>query len=122
MIQHASLKGRRVLLVEDECLVSLLVEDILATAGCEVDLAMRPVEALELAAQGSFDFAILDVNLGGGESSFPIARILRSRQIPFIFATGYTREGIHPDFREIPTLQKPYLPEQLLTHAAQLVG
>lgn len=117
-----ALAGRRVLLVEDESIVSLLVEDLLLDAGCEVELAMRLNEALQLANAGQFDFAILDVNLGGGDFSFSVAATLRQRRIPFLFATGYASEGIHPDFRGIPTLQKPYQPNQLLESAARLVA
>lgn len=121
MTARVQLDGRRALLVEDESLVSLLIEDILVGAGCQVDLAMRLADALDMADGGQFDFAILDVNLGG-EFSFPVAQRLRERNIPFLFSTGYTRDGIAGDFADIPMIQKPYVPEQLLACAAQLIA
>lgn len=81
---------------------------------------MRQAEALELAGEGAFDLAILDVNLGGGETSYPVADLLAARSIPFLFATGYSRDGLEPRFRDAVRLQKPYSPQALVAAAAQL--
>jgi CheY-like chemotaxis protein len=104
------LKGVRVLLVEDEALVAMLVEDMLDDEGCLVvasaprlDEALSHAENLAL----EFDVAILDVNLSG-ESTFGVASALQKRNIPFAFATGYGAGGLPPEWRDRPTLQKPF--------------
>lgn len=102
------LQGRRVLLVEDESLVAMLVEDMLLDLGAVVEVAMRLPEALRLATDGHFAFAVLDVNLGDGHRSDAVADALRSRGIPFAFATGYGERGLAERHRGTPTIQKPY--------------
>ncbi|WP_048437610.1 response regulator [Methylobacterium platani] len=101
------LVGRRVLLVEDESLVAMLAEDMLLELGCEVVVAMRLDKALAQARTGSFDLAVLDVNLGDARS-YPIADLLFERHTPFLFATGYGRQGLEDAYRAVPVLQKPY--------------
>ena len=99
----------RVFVVEDEALVVLFLEDMLAEVGFEVGaVASRMQEALELARMGTFDLAVIDVNLDG-EPSYPIAEILRQRGIPFVFATGYGSQGLDPNFAGVPVLAKPYV-------------
>ena len=84
----SELAGRRVLVIEDEALIAMLLEDQLAELGCEIaGVAARFDDALEKATALAFDVAILDVNLSGKES-FPIAEALRARGMPFVFATG----------------------------------
>jgi CheY-like chemotaxis protein len=101
-------RGRRVLVVEDEAIVAMLVEDMLTELGHSVvGPAMRLDQALPLAREAEFDFAILDVNLGG-QLSFPVADVLRARGIPFIFATGYGRTGVEDAYRDTITLMKPF--------------
>ena len=102
------LRGRRVLVVEDESLVAMLVEDMLLDFGAEVEVAMRLAEALRLAREGRFDMAVLDVNLGDGHRSDTVADALRFRGIPFLFATGYGERGLTERHRGTPTIQKPY--------------
>jgi CheY-like chemotaxis protein len=105
-----TLQGLRVLVVEDEALVSMLLEDMLADHGCEVAAtASRISQALDLVADGglTFDAAILDVNLGG-EPIFPVAEALAARGAPFVFATGYGAGGLPESWRSRPTLQKPF--------------
>jgi CheY-like chemotaxis protein len=114
------LNGRTVLLVEDESMVSMLAEDVFLDAGCVVLLAMRLGEALELARSEKIDFAVLDVNLGGGETSYPVAELLEERNVPYMFATGYAGDGIDPRFSARPQVQKPYAPDQLVCKAAEL--
>lgn len=84
-----TLQGLTVLLVEDESMVSMLAEDVFLDAGCVVLLAMRLREALEIARTEKLDFAVLDVNLGGGDTSYPVAELLEEREVPYMFATGY---------------------------------
>lgn len=106
----SSLKGKRVLLVEDEALVAMLVEDMLADEGCSVvataprlDEAMTHAENLAL----EIDVAILDLNLAG-ENTYGVASALAKRNIPFAFATGYGAGGLPIEWRDRPTLQKPF--------------
>ena len=88
------LMGRRILLVEDESMVSMLIEDTLVDMGCVVvALASRFDDGLSKAQTLAFDVAILDVNLAG-ERSFGIADALRMRKLPFVFATGYGTTSI----------------------------
>ena len=103
----------RVLVVEDEILVAMLIEDMLADLGFEVlGPAMRLDAALKMALDESFDLAVLDVNLAN-EQSFPVAQLLQERGIPFVFATGYGLRGLDERFKEVTTLQKPFEPDQL---------
>jgi len=99
---------KRVLLVEDEALVAMLVEDFLTEMGFEVvGPAMRLEPALQIAEAAEIDFAVLDINLAG-KHSFPIAQVLRQRGIPFLFASGYGVAGLAEGFETAPVLQKPF--------------
>ena len=105
-----TLTGVKVLLVEDEALVAMLVEDMLSDEGCDVvATAPRLDEALAQAKNPAlaFDVAILDLNLAG-ENTFPVAAVLKARGIPFAFATGYGAGGLPEEWRDRPTLQKPF--------------
>ncbi len=109
-----ALASLRVFVVEDESLVAMQLEDILADLGCDVvGLAMRLNRALEmLNGISEIDVAILDVNLGG-EKVYPVADALRGRGVPVIFATGYGRGGVMPEWQSRPVLQKPYTDAQV---------
>jgi CheY-like chemotaxis protein len=98
----------RVLLVEDESLVAMMVEDSLIELGYEVAAVVASVDAALAALQrGGIDCAMLDVNLGG-TPSFPIAEALEARGIPYIFVTGYDGTAIPPNLRARHGLQKPF--------------
>jgi len=98
----------RVLVVEDEMTIVMMIEDMLEELGHEpVATASRLPVALELASVCEVDFAILDVNLDG-VPSFPVAQMLRARGIPFVFATGYGAAGIEPGYDEVGVLKKPF--------------
>jgi CheY-like chemotaxis protein len=108
MSSEANLQGLRVLVVEDEMMVSMLIEDMLTDLGCTVvGPASRLDEALELAERGGIDCAVLDVNLGG-QPIFPVADLLRQKGAPFAFATGYGDAGLREADRGSPVLQKPF--------------
>ncbi|WP_233741630.1 response regulator [Agrobacterium vitis] len=110
MISDPTLNGLRVLVVEDEALVAMMVEDFLADLGCMVvDVAANVPAALCVANDHdvALDGAVLDVNLGG-EKVFPVADALQMRGIPFIFATGYGAAGIDERFSKAQVLSKPY--------------
>ncbi len=104
------LAGLRVLVVEDETLVAMLLEDMLGDLGCEVAGTVgRVPQAVELVRDPTqvFDVAILDVNVAG-ESITPVAQALSERPVPFVFATGYGESGVPEAFRGRPVLQKPF--------------
>jgi hypothetical protein len=82
-------------------------------------LASRLGPALALAREIPFDAAMLDVNLAG-EPSFPVADLLTGRGIPFLFATGYGRQGIEERYRDIPMLQKPFRTAELGSALAKI--
>ena len=89
-------------------LVAMNIEDMLADLGHDVaGIASRLDAGMDLARNGGFDIAMLDVNLAG-DLSFPIADILQERGIPYLFATGYGRKGISDDYDSAPVLQKPF--------------
>ena len=89
-------------------LVAMNIEDMLLDLGHEVaGIAGRLAPALALAGEAEIDLAMLDVNLAG-EPSFPVADLLAARGIPYLFATGYGREGIRHAYRAAPVLQKPF--------------
>lgn len=104
-----TLSGRRVMLVEDESLVAMLLETILEDMGCAlVGTASSLDEGLALAREaGEIDAALLDVNVAG-RPVFPIAEALRDRGVPFVFSTGYGQGGLPDEWREQPTIQKPF--------------
>jgi CheY-like chemotaxis protein len=109
----SELSGLRLLVVEDESHVAMLVEDMLADMGCDVVAsAARVSEALRLIEAVAIDAAVLDVNVAG-EKVFPVAEKLRDRKIPFVFATGYGADGVREDFRIHPVVPKPFPQSQL---------
>ena len=117
---NAELAGLRVLVVEDEMMVSMLIEDMLTDLGCTVvGPASRIDEAIELANTAQIDCAVLDVNLGG-QPIFPLADILRAKGAPFAFATGYGDAGLRDVDRGAPVLQKPFREAELARVLGQL--
>jgi PAS domain S-box-containing protein len=114
------LRGLRVLVVDDEPLVAMDVVATLEEAGCKV---VGPAATLEkaraLIADGMFDIALLDANLGGC-SVDELAEGLAQRKIPFCFITGYGRDGLPESFRQVRILSKPFSHQQLLDSAASL--
>src|ERR1700757_2183399 len=110
MAEAVSLNGLRLLVVEDETLVAMMLEVMLDAMGCVVvGVAGTLSRGLALADNESvpLDGAILDVNLGG-EKVYPVAARLAEREGPFIFCTGYGLAGLAADFAHVPTLAKPY--------------
>lgn len=100
--------GLRVLLVEDEIMIALLLEDMLAELGHTViGPVARLGKALEVTRSEAFDLAFLDVNLSG-EEVYPVAEALAARGTPFVFVTGYGRTGLRAPYGDRPTLQKPF--------------
>ena len=111
--EERSAVSKRVLVVEDELMIRMLLQDMLADLGYTLaGEAGRIEEAMALAKQGEFDVAILDVNLNGQPIS-PVVEILIARGVPFVFATGYGQRGVPERFRKTPTLQKPFQADAL---------
>jgi len=113
-------KGRRILVVEDEY---MLAEDLREELESQGALVMGPVasvaDALELLRSGPApDMAILDINLGG-EMAYPVADALRARDIPFIFATGYNAHAIPKAYSDMPRVEKPVEVRQAIS---KLIG
>lgn len=98
----------KVLLVEDEFIISMLTEEMLTELGYEVSMTAATLEqGLRFAGVGSFDLAVLDVNLNG-VPSYPIADLLVERAIPFVFASGYALTEIDLRYPGVLKLQKPF--------------
>ncbi len=109
-----SFAGRRVLVVEDEMMIAMLVEDMLADLNCVVVGPAHTVETAMALASGDteIDAALLDVNLGG-RPVFDIADALRARGVPMIFSTGYGQSGLREIDRDSAVLQKPFRANEL---------
>jgi len=107
MPRSALLNGYDVLLIEDETMVSFLIEEMLERLGAATIRHAAGLETgLTLVAAKLPDLAILDVNIGG-ETVFPIAERLEAAGVPFVFITGYGRGGLHARWSAREVLQKP---------------
>jgi CheY-like chemotaxis protein len=97
----------RVLLVEDEALVAMMIQESLVEFGFQV---IGPIStasgALAAAREKHFDAAVLDINLGDG-LVYTVAEILEKRGVPFVFVTGYDADSVDVRFSGVPLLQKP---------------
>jgi CheY-like chemotaxis protein len=104
---------RRALVIEDELLIGMLLEDMLADLGHEVVAVVpRLDQALTAVGGDNYDFAILDVHLHG-QSALPVAEALIARGVPFVFATGYGQRGLPDKYLDWPVLTKPFAKEDL---------
>ena len=109
------------LVVEDEMLVALLVEDMLADAGCIVIGPFARVrDALAAAAAEVLDLALLDVNVAD-EKVFPVAYALEERGVPFLFLTGYGQAALPQDRPHWEAISKPFFPKTLAMGLARRV-
>ena len=115
-------EARRVLIVEDEPLLAMNIEDMLTELGhLVVATATRVDKALTFAEGIEFNFAVLDINLAGS-NTFQVAAILRKRGIPFIFTSGYGRDGLVDGYRGDHLLTKPFGPSELEHMIAQALS
>jgi CheY-like chemotaxis protein len=107
------LSGLKVLVVEDEGSIALLIEDMLIDLGCQIAASVAQLaQACKIAATVLIDFAVLDINLNG-ERVFAVAEILQERGIPFLFSTGYGTTGVPAAFERHPVLCKPFTLDNL---------
>lgn len=112
---------KSILIVEDEPLIAMMLEDFLDMLGHQVAGTADSVgDALATVEQGGVDAAILDVNLRGGETSWPIADVLADEGIPFVLATGGTGDSIAEQHRDRPTLTKPFTMDGVKKALAEL--
>ncbi|WP_374575895.1 response regulator [Phenylobacterium sp.] len=100
--------AKRALVIEDEAIVAMLIEDLLQDLGCEIaGSAATACEAVRLARTCEADFALLDVNLGDGQTSAAAADVLRCRRVPYAWLTGYGVQGVPAGHDDVPLLTKP---------------
>ncbi len=110
------------LLLEDEMLISLLIEDVLERQGCIiVGPFSRVAEALSAAATETIDVAILDINVGGVKS-FPVAETLSDRNIPFFFLSGYGQAAAPSDRPEWIVRSKPFQESEIVATLLERLG
>ena len=116
------MRARRVLIVEDEFLVAMMLEEVVRGAGHEVvGPALDIASARSLARDAAFDAAVLDVNLGG-DLTFEVAGILGARSLPYFLVTGYGLDGVPDAYRQMPVLQKPFREQDLLRLLAEALA
>jgi DNA-binding response OmpR family regulator len=121
VVGGARLAGLRILVVEDEMLISMLIEDVLADHQCiVVGPFNRVAGALKAAASRPIDLAILDVNIAGTKI-YPVAEILQERGIPFLFLSGYGDSAIPADRPTWRACVKPFRTEDLIAKLESLV-
>jgi CheY-like chemotaxis protein len=115
----------RILVVDDEVLIAMLLEDVLTACGCKVvgpagniATAMSLIKAGD---RGAIDGAFLDVNLRG-EPIYPVVDALAAREVPVVFVSGYAADDIDPQYASIPTLTKPIPVAKIQQHVAEFAN
>lgn len=117
------LAGHRILVVEDEYLIAMDVKRWLMVAGATVVGPVPSVDqALDLIEEDGLTGAVLDVNLGNGNTVYPIASVLGALGVPYHFATGDVKVSEANGYRDRPRLTKPYLEAELVRAVAELIS
>ncbi|MEE7493703.1 response regulator [Methylobacterium oryzae CBMB20] len=117
------LDGRRILIVEDEYLIAMQVKRWLLAAGAEVVGPVPSVaRALDLIENGDVDAAVLDVNLGNGDTVYPVADKLSALGVPYLCATGDVKFSGADTYRQRPRLEKPFSEAELLQAMGKLIA
>jgi CheY-like chemotaxis protein len=117
----ASIKGKRILIVEDEALVALMLEDMLTNCGAVVVGSKSTIgEGSSFAKEENFDVAVLDVNVHGSKID-PIIDILTTRGIPYLLATGYEKVEL-PNGHNPTSIQKPYSENSVIEGLAKVLA
>jgi len=115
--------GAHILLVEDSWIVACQIEAIVLEAGYTV---VGPTgylaEAIEIASTEQIAAALLDIEISGGDHTYPVAEALMARGIPFAFISSRPRREIDPVYRDLPSIGKPFRPAALLATLSELVG
>jgi DNA-binding response OmpR family regulator len=118
----SEIAGCRILVVEDEMLIAMIIEDAVQDSGGEIVGPVATLEkALKLAEEEEFDAAILDVTIRGGKV-YPVAELLLARGIPFVFASGYGDWALPAELRDKPRLTKPFTAAALEEQVRSLYG
>jgi CheY-like chemotaxis protein len=121
-LSKRELSNRKVLVVEDEMMIAMLIEDMLDEFGCKlVGPATNVPRALDLISKEQVEVAVLDLNLNG-QDTYAIADALQRKNVPFIFATGYGSTGLRKEYGNRPVLQKPFQQKDLEIALAQALG
>jgi CheY-like chemotaxis protein len=115
-----SFAGVRILAVEDEMLILLMMEEMLTAIGASVTAAASVSQALAQIDAQSFDAATLDLNLDGKES-YPVADRLLALGVPFVFSTGYSQNSLRDGYRHHPILRKPFKDRDLFASITRLL-
>jgi DNA-binding response OmpR family regulator len=122
MMTEIGLVGRRILLVEDELLVAMLIEAVLEEQNC---ITVGPfsdlTSALEAAHREQVDGAVLDINLAG-QMVFPVAEVLDARGVPFLLLSGYGAMALPPDRRHWPVCDKPFKTDELVATLSRVIA
>ena len=119
---NAARRPVRVMVVEDELLIAMLIEDTLAEAGYDVVGPFSNLtDALRAAREATIDVALLDVNLRG-ERVYPVAEVLESRAIPFLLLSGYGTDAIPATRKHWSACSKPFMPADLKRQLAELIA
>lgn len=118
----ADFGGLRVLLVEDESLVAMMIEDMLLDLGCEVVQTAGTIpDAMRAIEQQRIELALLDINVAG-KQVFPVAEALSEKALPFIFSSGYGQGGVPERFGRAPVVAKPFQINELDAAIRSAVG
>jgi DNA-binding response OmpR family regulator len=116
------LAGMRVMVVEDEFLIAMLIEDALLEQGCVIVGPFTSVtDALKAAKATPVDLAVLDVNLRG-EKVYPVAEVLSARRIPFLLLSGYGSDAIPAEHPEWQAVSKPFIVTELVAKLADQIN
>ncbi|MCX7358844.1 MAG: PAS domain S-box protein [Alphaproteobacteria bacterium] len=119
---RAGIDGKRILIVEDEPLIGMVLTDYLQDAGCEIVGPIQNADRAEqMAGSEAIDAALVDGNLAGRRVD-EIVSALRGRRIPFAFVTGYGREALPPGFDDAPIIEKPFTEDQVISTLNRLLN
>ena len=120
--RNAVLRGKRILVVEDEPFIALELEEMVVELGCTLAGSVAQIaEALVLIEAGHVDAAVLDVNLGMQKVD-PVADALAARGCPFVFTTGYGRVGVPSTYNDRAVVEKPFSRDDVAAALAAEIG
>jgi CheY-like chemotaxis protein len=116
-----SLSGRKILVIEDEMMILLMMEEMLLDLGASVTAAATVGQAFAKIDAQVFDAATLDLNLDG-KDSYPVADKLAAHGVPFVFSTGYSQKSLKDGHQDRPVLRKPFTPRELADSVTRLLA